>query len=46
MLGWKIAFAAMMCLSTAGVQAQELEAKININRSKVQGTDASVFDNL
>jgi hypothetical protein len=46
MLGWKIAFAAMMCLSTAGVQAQELEAKININRSKVQGTDGSVFENL
>ena len=30
--------------STAG--AQELQAKININRSKVQGTDASVFENL
>ena len=26
--------------------AQELEAKININHSKVQGTDASVFENL
>ena len=30
--------------TTAG--AQELQAKININRSKVQGTDASVFENL
>jgi hypothetical protein len=27
-------------------EAQELQAKININRSKVQGTDASVFENL
>ena len=26
--------------------AQELQARININHSKVQGTDASVFDNL
>ena len=26
--------------------AQELQAKININHSKVQGTDASVFENL
>ncbi len=28
------------------MQAQELRAKITINHSKVQGTDASVFDNL
>jgi hypothetical protein len=28
------------------MNAQELQAKININRSKVQGTDASIFDNL
>ena len=28
------------------ITAQELQAKVNINRSKVQGTDASVFDNL
>jgi len=26
--------------------AQELQAKVNINHQKVQGTDASVFDNL
>jgi len=31
-------------ISPAG--AQELEAKININHSKIQGTDASVFENL
>ena len=29
-----------------GLQAQELQAKININHSQVQGTDASVFENL
>lgn len=26
--------------------AQELEAKININHNQIQGTDASIFDNL
>ena len=31
---------------TCPAGAQELEAKININHSKVQGTDASVFENL
>ena len=29
-----------------GAQAQELQVKININHQQVQGTDASVFDNL
>lgn len=29
-----------------GVKAQELNAKITINHSQVQGTDVSVFDNL
>ena len=27
-------------------EAQELQAKININHQQVQGTDASIFDNL
>ena len=27
-------------------KAQELNAKITINRSQIQGTDASVFDEL
>lgn len=35
-----------LVLATLGLQAQELQVKININRQKVQGTDASVFDNL
>ncbi|MCR5680754.1 MAG: DUF4835 family protein [Prevotella sp.] len=33
-------------LSANSVAAQELQAKITINHSQVQGTDASVFDNL
>ena len=41
-----IAIALLLLLPAPDVHAQELEAKININHSKVQGTDASVFDNL
>ena len=41
-----IAIALLLQLSALDVHCQELEAKININHSKVQGTDASVFDNL
>jgi hypothetical protein len=37
---------ALLLLPALDVHCQELEAKININHSKVQGTDASVFDNL
>lgn len=33
-------------LSSSPIGAQELQAKININHQQVQGTDASVFDNL
>ena len=33
-------------LSFSPAEAQELDAKITINHSKVQGSDASVFDNL
>ena len=33
-------------LSFSPTRAQELQAKIAINHSKVQGTDASVFENL
>ncbi|MDY6437938.1 MAG: DUF4835 family protein [Prevotella sp.] len=35
----------MLC-ATLPSAAQELQAKVTINHSKVQGTDASVFDNL
>ena len=37
---------AILTLATLGLHAQELQAKISINRQKVQGTDASVFENL
>ena len=37
---------ASLLLPTLGIHSQELEAKITINHSKVQGTDASVFENL
>ena len=39
-------FTILCSLFVSSAEAQELDAKININRSKVQGTDASVFDNL
>jgi hypothetical protein len=39
-------FFVLCYLFISPVEAQELQAKININRSKVQGTDASVFENL
>lgn len=36
----------LFCSPCNFMKAQELQAKITINHSKVQGTDASVFDNL
>lgn len=33
-------------LAVSDIHAQELQAKISINHQKVQGTDASVFENL
>ena len=36
----------MVALSSLIVSAQELDAKITINHSQIQGTDVSVFDNL
>lgn len=41
-----VLFTIIYSLFTSPAGAQELEAKININHSKVQGTDASVFENL
>ena len=35
-----------LALLPANVMAQELEVKVNINHNQIQGTDASVFDNL
>lgn len=36
----------LLCVQAWSMQAQELEAKVTINHSQIQGTDASVFDNL
>ncbi len=38
--------AAIMLAATTALQAQELQAKVNINHSQVGVTDVSVFDNL
>ena len=35
-----------LLLAAPDVHAQELQAKISINHQKIQGTDASVFENL
>lgn len=37
---------SLFCLLTLHAEAQELNAKIKINHNQIQGTDASVFDNL
>ncbi len=36
----------MLPLAVMNLKAQELQVKININHQQVQGTDASVFENL
>ena len=33
-------------LAVLGINAQELQVKVSINHSQIQGTDASVFENL
>lgn len=47
----RIVFMCLSCIlgytiGTERMYAQELEAKININSSQIQGTDKSVFENL
>ncbi len=41
-----LSFFVCLLLGVTMAQAQELNAKININHSQVQGTDKSVFENL
>ena len=36
----------LLFLLVASAMAQELQVRVNINSSKVQGTDKSVFENL
>ncbi len=38
--------AAILFMDTHNMTAQELQAKVTINRNQIQGTDASVFENL
>ena len=45
-MGRIILFIVMLFSVSHSLRAQELQAKITINHSKIQGTDASVFDNL
>ena len=42
----RLVFLILSVSFSVGMQAQELQARVTINHSKVQGTDASVFDNL
>lgn len=37
---------SIFMLAVLGINAQELQVKVNINHSQIQGTDASVFENL
>ncbi len=39
-------FIVILCLLATHTSGQELNAKITINHNQIQGTDASVFDNL
>jgi len=42
----RLVFLLTLLLTGFGLQAQELQVKININSSQIQGTDKSVFENL
>ena len=46
MMKRRLAFLLSLLLMVASAEAQELQAKVTINRQQVQGTDASVFENL
>lgn len=37
---------AVLCIGSADIAAQELNAKVTINHNQIQGTDASVFEDL
>ena len=42
----RILFLLVLAMSAATMHAQELQATVRINHQQVQGTDASVFENL
>lgn len=39
-------FTTIIILAVLGLQAQELQVKVNINHSQITGTDVSIFENL
>ena len=46
MINNKALLTVILMLAVLGINAQELQVKVNVNHSKIQGTDASVFENL
>ena len=46
MIKKKALLTVILMLAVLGINAQELQVKVNINHSQIQGTDASVFENL
>lgn len=46
MIRIKALLIAIFTLAVLGINAQELQVKVSINHSQIQGTDASVFENL
>lgn len=46
MIKKKALLTVILMLAVLGINAQELQVKVNVNHSKIQGTDASVFEDL
>lgn len=46
MIRIKTLLTTILMLAVLGVNAQELQVKVSVNHSQIQGTDASVFENL
>ena len=46
MISKKALLTTILILAVLGINAQELQVKVNVNHSQIQGTDASVFENL
>lgn len=46
MIRIKALLTTILALAVLGIHAQELQVKVSVNHSQIQGTDASVFENL
>ena len=46
MISIKALLTTILALAVLGIHAQELQVKVSVNHSQIQGTDASVFENL